>query len=187
MWCFGKRGGRDGWWLKSPGHLGTLYTLPTTVPSPGRGCYADSFPFLYGPRRASGWVPLDADKSKVQGSYNGCDAEMAVYIPRYIMNAQMSLSGGGKGMFGDVSEASSSSVIPVTCKGKVGELTIVASTGVIFNVLEVQRIYHTGLVRHRLAAARKCNNPVTLESCPSKRDVTAARMRRERRQRALQY
>ena len=57
------------------------------------------------------------------------------------MNAEMASLGGGKGMFSDVSEASSSSVIPVTCKGRAGELTIAARTGVIFTVLEVDGGY----------------------------------------------
>lgn len=50
----------------------------------------------------------------------------------------MALLNGGKGMFNDATEATSSSIIPVTCKGKAGELRIAASTGVTFNLLEVR-------------------------------------------------
>ena len=53
------------------------------------------------------------------------------------MNGQMALLNGVKGSLTDITEASSGSVIPVTCKGRAGELTITANTGALFNIPEV--------------------------------------------------
>ncbi|CAL5222109.1 g4421 [Coccomyxa viridis] len=62
------------------------------------------------------------------------------------MNGQMALLNGVKGSLTDITEASSGSVIPVTCKGRAGELTITANTGALFNIPEGKQAARTSLL-----------------------------------------
>ena len=82
------------------------------------------------------------------------------------MNAQMALLGGVKGSLTDMTEASLGSVIPVTCKGKAGELTIGVSTGVIFNILEVKLDLVAASDKHRADANQSFSYSCNAEKLP---------------------
>ena len=81
VFCFRKRVAETGW-LEPQSTSGSepLLTFPSLQLYQVADCAAVSAVPLYGLRRASSWVPIDADKSTVQGFYLSWPTEMALYM-----------------------------------------------------------------------------------------------------------